>query len=228
MAPTTDASRKDPSCVVAGCPVPGTGSSAFVFAVSTAVLAPDPGPTGRSLSSSAGVPGRTGAGPGRGCVPVIRSVTGSRTGSSTGTLSVTGGTTVSTTAEVAPSAIRTTGVVTAETVPGGTTSRTTGREPRRSSATPATEPATGCSSPAGWAPAVEGTPGTAPSTFSETEWTELVTPPNRDEVSERVSADAGVEENVSQVSVAAPARRTGRRARHGERDLAMRTPPVQF
>jgi hypothetical protein len=61
--------------------------------------------------------------------------------------------------------------------------------------------------------------------LSVTEDTELVTPPSSDDVSESASAEAAGDEKVSQVRVAAPARSTGRRARHGETALAMRTTP---
>ncbi|GAB5079762.1 hypothetical protein ARTHROSP310_29060 [Arthrobacter sp. AD-310] len=70
-----------------------------------------------------------------------------------------------------------------------------------------------------------GAAGTAGAIFSVTDVTELVTPPNREEVSGKVSAEACVDEKVSQERAAAPARRTGRRARHGERSSPMRTTP---
>jgi len=54
--------------------------------------------------------------------------------------------------------------------------------------------------------------------------TDAVTPP-RSEPESAESAVAEVLESVSHVSVAAPARRTGRSARHGKRPLAMRTTP---
>lgn len=158
-----------------------------------------------------------------GVLPVTRSVTGFKTGSRTGTASATGGTTVSITAEVAPSASCEIGTVIVETVPPGTTRLTTGTDAITSSAKFETGLTTGCSKPDGCAGA--GIRGSGLSTLSVTEEMELVTPPSKDEVSERVSADAAVEENVSHVRVAAPANRTGRRARHGERDLAMRITP---
>jgi len=90
---------------------------------------------------------------------------------------------------------------------------------------------TGCSSPAGRAGTGAGagvgavvdvceSVGTVPATLPVTEETddvmELVTPPRRDEASERVSADAAVEDIVNQPMAAAPASNTGRMARHGK------------
>jgi len=160
-------------------------------------------------------------------VPVTTSATGCTTGSRTGRASTTGGTTVSTTAEVAPSAICATGSEIAVTVPAGTTWFTTGTDATRLSATVETCSATGCSRPAagGAAGPWTGGAGTTGTRFSVTDCVELVTPPNRDDVSGSRSADADVAENVSQVKAAAPARRTGRRARHGERDSPTRTTP---
>src|SRR5215218_4807648 len=97
------------------------------------------------------------------------------------------------------------------------------------SARPETWPTTGSSRPAGGAAAEEGAGagvvGAAPVSLSVTEDTELVTPPSRDVVSESASAEAAGDEKVNQVRVAAPARSTGRSARHGETALAMRTTP---
>lgn len=59
----------------------------------------------------------------------------------------------------------------------------------------------------------------------ERDETELVTLPSRDEESGPESADAAVDESVSQVIAAAPARSAGRMARHGELSRAMRTTP---
>lgn len=120
------------------------------------------------------------------------------------------------------------GAETVDTVPAGTTWLTTGTDAIRSSASVDTGAATGCSTPveaaASEAEAV-GMDWTGPVTVSARDETELVMPPNRDEESGPVSAVAAVEESVSQVTAAAPARSAGRRARHGELMRAMRTTP---
>ena len=172
-----------------------------------------------------GMPGRV---TGRGATPVTRSETGWTTGSRMGTASTSGGATVSTSAAVASSATTATGTATAETVPTGTALFTTGTAAINWSVAPVSVPTMGCRSPDGAAAGGEGVAAgggaDVPVSGAARAETEEVAPP-RSEPESAESAVAAVPESVSQVRVAAPARRTGRSARHGNRPLAMRTTP---
>ena len=96
------------------------------------------------------------------------------------------------------------------------------------SASPETGVTTGTNKP-GPVAGPAGEVGAAGETVAATSWasdeTELVRLPSRDEESDPESADAAVDESVSQETAAAPARITGRRARHGELVRAIRTTP---
>lgn len=163
-----------------------------------------------------------------GVAPVRRSETGWSTGSSTGTASAAGATTTCTALAVAASATSASGADTVETVPGGTTCASTGTPAMALSASPEIRAATGCASPgAAVTPAAE--PAGGGETVSERllarDRTVPVAPPGRDEESGPASADAAVDESVSHMTAAAPARRAGRMARHGELIRAIRTTP---
>jgi hypothetical protein len=134
---------------------------------------------------------------------------------------------VPTRSSAAVSSTAATGTATDVTVPAGTTLSTTGSASIRSSAVLATFPTTGCRSPVG-----EGAGGrasgmgvSAPVKGAVRDETDDVTPSRREPESREESAVAAEAERVSHVAVTAPASRNGRRARHGDRALAMRTTP---
>ncbi len=160
-------------------------------------------------------------------VASTRSTTGCSTGSRTGTASASGGATVSTRSSAAISTTPATGTATEVTVPAGTTLFTTGNGAIRWSAVPATLPTTGCSSPLGEGAgdAASRMGEAAPDNGAVRDETDDATPPRTDPESLEESAVAAEAESVSQVAVTAPARRSGRSARQGERNLAMRTTP---
>lgn len=65
-------------------------------------------------------------------------------------------------------------------------------------------------------------------TGAEIDGTDEAAPPSREPGSMEESAEAAEEESVSQDAVTAPARRSGRSRRHGERIFAMRTTPSTY
>jgi hypothetical protein len=69
---------------------------------------------------------------------------------------------------------------------------------------------------------------TAPVTGAESVETDDVTPPSKEPDSVDESAVAAEEQRVSHVAVTAPARRSGRSRRQGERSFAMRTTPSTY
>ena len=131
---------------------------------------------------------------------------------------------VSTKPAAASSAAAATGAEAAVTVPAGTTWFTTGSAATNWSDAPARLPAKGCRRPGEGAPAGEGATGVGAGALERDE-TEEVTTPSREPESVEESAVAAELDNVIQVRVAAPARSTGRRTRHGHRALAMHTTP---
>ncbi len=72
------------------------------------------------------------------------------------------------------------------------------------------------------------TGGVTPVSGAVSDETEDVTPPSTEPDSVEVSAIAADEESVSQVAVTAPARKSGRSRRHGERTFATRTTPSTY
>jgi hypothetical protein len=70
--------------------------------------------------------------------------------------------------------------------------------------------------------------GTAPARGTASDETEDVTPAAKEPESVELSAIAADEESVSQAAVTAPARKSGRSRRHGERTFATRTTPSTY
>lgn len=170
--------------------------------------------TGRPVSAAGKATGKGST------VAAVSSTMGCRTGSRTGRASASGGATVSARSPTTESAATATGMTRDETVSAGTTLPSTGTEATIWSAVPATVPTIGCTSPesAGNAGEMAAWSGAAaPVSGAERDETEDVTPPRSEPDSADESAIAGEEESVSQAAVAAPARRMGRSARHGDR-----------
>ena len=181
-------------------------------------------PEGASAEASMAATGRSGNETASGVVPFNRSATGCSTGSSKGNASTSGAVTVSTKPAAASSAAAATGIEKVETVPAGTTWFTTGSAATKWSDAPARLPTRGCTSPGEGDTGGEGATGAGAAPLERDE-TEDVTAPSREPGSVDESAVAAEVDNVIQVRVAAPVRRTGRRIRHGHRALATRTTP---